>query len=108
MVFFNEAEAVCDLDAPEPEQETTPNYALLGTFAPINAKDAEEQRMYILDENASWSLVKNAVEGEQVLSPYRVYMQTKMPNAPATIMMREAVFNIVIESHLGFPGQLLG
>ena len=77
------------------EQETTPNYALLGTFAPINAKDAEEQRMYILDENASWSLVKNAAEGEQVLSPYRVYMQTMKPNAPAAIMMREAVFNIV-------------
>ena len=78
-----------------PEQETTPNYALLGTFAPINAKDAEGQRMYILDENASWSLVKDAAEGEQVLSPYRVYMQTMKPNAPATIMMREAVFNIV-------------
>jgi hypothetical protein len=77
------------------EQETTVNYALLGTFAPINAKDAEGQRMYILDENASWSLVRDAVEGEQVLSPYSVYMQTKMPNAPATIMMREAVFNIV-------------
>ncbi len=77
------------------EQETTPNYALLGTFAPINAKDAEEQRMYILDENASWSLVKDAAEGEQVLSPYSVYMQTMKPNAPAAIMMREAVFNIV-------------
>ena len=76
-------------------QETTPNYALLGTFAPINAKDAEGQRMYILDENASWSLVKDATEGEQVLSPYSVYMQTMKPNAPAAIMMREAVFNIV-------------
>ena len=84
------------------EQISTGRYAMLGTFVPVSAKDAKAQRIYVLDENVSWSLVKDAAEGEEVLSPYSVYMQAIKPNAPETVIMREAVFNIVDGAYTTF------
>ena len=73
------------------EPVATPSYAMYGTLAPISAKDAEAQRMYVMTDATSWTLVEDAAEG---LSPYSVYMQAVKPNAPATVAMREAYYHI--------------
>jgi hypothetical protein len=49
----------------------------------------------MLNDDYSWSLVNDAAEGEQVLSPYSVYMQATRIHVPETVFMREALFNIV-------------
>ena len=66
-----------------------------GTFVPVSAKEAKAKSMYILNDDYSWSLVNDAAEGEQVLSPYSVYMQATRIHVPETVFMREALFNIV-------------
>ena len=70
-------------------------FAMQGTLAPISAKDAKAQRIYVMNDDTSWSLVEEAADGEQVLSPYSVYMQAVKPNTPSTVMMRESFYNIV-------------
>ena len=91
------------------EQVSSPSFAMLGILAPISAKDAAAQRMYTLNGNDSWSLVKDAAEGEQALSQYRVYMQaTRL--APAIVKMREAIYNIVDGAYTTFenPEEKIG
>ena len=77
------------------EPVSTGSYAMRGTFAPVSAKEAKAKSMYILNDDYSWSLVNDAAEGEQVLSPYSVYMQATRIHVPETVFMREALFNIV-------------
>ena len=77
------------------EPVSTGSYAMRGTFVPVSAKEAKAKSMYILNDDYSWSLVNDAAEGEQVLSPYSVYMQATRIHVPETVFMREALFNIV-------------
>ncbi len=84
------------------EQVATYSFTMTGTLAPISAKVAEAQKMYVLKDNTSWSLVRDAAEGDIALSPYRVYMQTTKPNAPAIITMREAIYHIVDGAYTKF------
>ena len=77
------------------EPVETSGFAMQGTLAPISAKDAKAQRIYVMNDDTSWSLVEEAADGEQVLSPYSVYMQAVKPNTPSTVMMRESFYNIV-------------
>jgi hypothetical protein len=77
------------------EQVATPSFAMKGSLAPISAVDAQAQRIYVMNDANSWTLVENAAEGTQAVSPYSVYMQAIKPNAPATVKMRESLYHIV-------------
>ena len=102
VIFTTANETLVPVTPNRLEQVATYSFTMTGTLAPISAKVAEAQKMYVLKDNTSWSLVRDAAEGDIALSPYRVYMQTTNPNAPAIITMREAIYHIVDGAYTKF------
>ena len=93
--FTSAHETVIPVTPKQTEQVATPSFAMKGSLAPISAVNAKAQRIYVMNDATSWTLVENTAEDTQAVSPYSVYMQAIKPNAPAMVKMRESLYHIV-------------